>query len=112
MEQLIIPNNVLKGKANLQKIPEIFTLGTGHVSFFYNKLTYLKIRYVKIYDELKKRGCNITNKNDTFQDMPTHIIQNNKKYQINLDYIPTNHDRSLLIQRIESKNFYLIKKIT
>ena len=37
-----IPNVISKGKYNLKSIPPEFTLGKGHVSFFYDKLQYLK----------------------------------------------------------------------
>jgi deoxyribonuclease (pyrimidine dimer) len=42
--------NILRG------IPETFTLGRGHVLFFYNKLPYLRIRYRYLVSELLKRG--------------------------------------------------------
>ena len=37
-----IPNVVRKGRYNLKNVPPQFTLGKGHVSFFYDKLGYLK----------------------------------------------------------------------
>ena len=42
-----IPNNVMSGKAKviLDKIPADYTLGKGHVTFFYNKLLFLKLRH-------------------------------------------------------------------
>lgn len=56
-----IPNMVGSGKAKLENIPEQFTLGKGHVKFFYNKLKYLYLRYAELYYECKKRGFNVTN---------------------------------------------------
>jgi deoxyribonuclease (pyrimidine dimer) len=44
-----IPNVVKQGKAKLDGIPERFSLGTGHVRFFYNKLGYLLRRYRSLY---------------------------------------------------------------
>lgn len=41
------------------KISEKYILGTGHVLFFYNKLSYLKKRQEKLVKELLKRGYNI-----------------------------------------------------
>ena len=35
-----------------------FKLGIGHVKFFYNKLLYLKNRYISLYNECIKRGFN------------------------------------------------------
>lgn len=40
----------------LQCIPKKFTLNKGHVTFFYNKLEFLKNRFVKLTDEMKSRG--------------------------------------------------------
>ena len=55
-----IPNIIKSGKAVLDDIPEDFTLGNGHVRFFYNKLLYLKKRYIEIYNELRRRDFNVT----------------------------------------------------
>jgi deoxyribonuclease (pyrimidine dimer) len=44
--------------AVLQMIPKEFILGTGHVSFFYDKGFYLKERYRQLTAELEKRGVN------------------------------------------------------
>ena len=44
-----IPNVIKSGKANLENLPEKFTLGKGHVRFFYNKIGYLASRYSEIY---------------------------------------------------------------
>ena len=38
------------------KLPTKFTLNKGHVKFFYNKGEYLNKRYLKIVNEMKKRG--------------------------------------------------------
>jgi len=57
-----IPNAVHKGRAkiDLEKIPNRYTLGTGHVRFFYVRLGFLRSRYELLFDECKKRGFNIT----------------------------------------------------
>ena len=51
-----IPNCVKRGRYNLENQPELFTLGKGHVKFFYDKLGYLKKRYIEIHNE-----CSETN---------------------------------------------------
>jgi len=56
-----IPNTVASGKANLKDVPQEFSLGKGHVRFFYNKQKYLHSRYVQIYGECKRRGFNVQN---------------------------------------------------
>ena len=56
-----IPNVVARGRYNPKSIPPSFSLGKGHVSFFYNKLGYLKKRYQELYQECKERGYNVQN---------------------------------------------------
>ena len=41
------------------KIPAEYVLGPGHVTFFYDKLTFLTLRFYAIVQECKKRGFNI-----------------------------------------------------
>jgi deoxyribonuclease (pyrimidine dimer) len=40
----------------LNKIPEEFTLGRGHVLFFYNKMEFLHYRFNRLADEMERRG--------------------------------------------------------
>lgn len=40
-------------------IPPHYKLGTGHVTFFYDKLRYLRRRYKACITELEDRGVNI-----------------------------------------------------
>lgn len=62
-----IPNMILSGRANInQKIPKEFTLGKGHVTFFYNKVYYLFKRYQQVYVECRKRGYNVQDYTLTF----------------------------------------------
>lgn len=57
-----IPNSILSGKAKVDvlKIPKEYTLGTGHVRFFYDKLEFLYNRYNQIHNECINRGFNVT----------------------------------------------------
>ena len=55
-----IPNVVSRGRYNLKNTPKEFTLGKGHVAFFYDKLLYLKNRYEEIYAQCKKRDFKVT----------------------------------------------------
>lgn len=40
----------------LRRIPAEYTLGKGHVSFFYDKGLFLRMRYAAIRHELRRRG--------------------------------------------------------
>lgn len=60
----LVRNAQAKGvnKYNLHSkynVPSEYTLGTGHVLFFYNKLSYLLKRYNALQQELIARGYNI-----------------------------------------------------
>jgi len=78
-----------------KKIPKKFTLGTGHVMFFYDKGKYLYKRYDEIREELKNRKFNL---DDT-------RIFNNHKFPIEYynDWVPTKEDQAIVWQRIEER---------
>jgi hypothetical protein len=95
-----IPNTISSGKAIIHNIPTSFTLNIGHVKFFYNKVKYLQRRYQALYEECLNRDFLVTNYSSAFDDVPNYLMN---------DYIPKERDRELLIERIESKDFYLLK---
>jgi hypothetical protein len=94
-----IPNVVKSGKFSLANQPKSFTLGTGHVKFFYNRLLYLRRRYEAIYGECLKRGFNVQNYTSAWDNVPQEYLG---------DYVPTHRDRSLIIERIISNGHHLI----
>ena len=95
-----IPNVIKSGKFNLAGIPEKFTLGTGHVKFFYNKLQYLLERYNAIYNECVARNFNVTYYQNCWDDVPVQLCG---------EYTPTYADRQLIVDRIKSKGFVLLE---
>lgn len=38
--------------------PEVYTLGKGHLLFFYTRLSYLSRRHTELIEEMKRRGYN------------------------------------------------------
>lgn len=56
-----IPNKIKSGKTTVdfKKIPKDYLLGTGHETFFRDKLVYLKRRHDAIIAEMKRRGLNM-----------------------------------------------------
>lgn len=90
-----IPNMVKSGKAKLVNIPEKFTLGTGHVKFFYCRLGFLLERYKAIYAECINRGFNVQNYSEAWSNIPSELMGT---------YNPTKNDRDIIIERIKSKN--------
>jgi hypothetical protein len=95
-----IPNVISKGKYNMNGIPDEFTLGTGHVKFFYNKLEYLLERYNELRSEAIRRGFNVSDFSEAWNGVPQELMNN---YQESL------RDREILIQRISEKGFDLLK---
>lgn len=89
-----IPNVVSKGKYNLKGQPKEFTLGTGHVKFFYDKLGYLKKRYEEIYSECRRRGYAVTYYGDAWNDVPENMMG---------EYQPTSRDIEIICQRINER---------
>ena len=86
-----IPNCISKGKYNMSDQPDRFKLGTGHVKFFYDKLSYLKDRYISLYNECIYRGFNVQNYIGAWDNVPNELMG---------DYTPTEDDRKLIQQRI------------
>lgn len=89
-----IPNLVKKGRYSMKGQPAEFTLGTGHVKFFYDKLGYLLERYKQLYDECVKRGFNVSNYASAWDDVPDVMMGS---------YSPTQRDIDLIRNRIEER---------
>lgn len=102
-EMIRIPNAIVAMRVNLSApIPAKFTLGRGHVRFFYNKIKFLHYRYTAIQAECQWRGYLTTCEDRTFR-----LIQEVYPELYN-DYNPGPWDREIIIDRIESKGFTLI----
>lgn len=89
-----IPNLIQKGRFRLENVPREFTLGKGHVAFFYNKLEFLKERYQEIHEECLRRGFNVQDYSESWKGIPSALMGK---------YIPTEKDRQIILQRIEEK---------
>ena len=85
-----IPNCIAKGKYNMEGIPDKFKLGTGHVKFFYNKLLYLKNRYIRLYNECIKRGFNVQNYINAWDNVPQELMND---YKVKANDIRTIRER-------------------
>lgn len=89
-----IPNQISKGRYNLEGIPLEFKLGTGHVKFFYDKLLYLKNRYESLYKECKDREFNVTYYGEAWDNVPPDLMN---------DYNPSDIDREIIRERIKER---------
>ncbi len=81
---------------NPKDIPPEFTLGHGHVKFFYDKGKYLAQRYQTIKAELKRRGYKL----DPKRIFPKDIFLKNKLYG---NWNPSDKDLALIRKRLAQK---------
>jgi len=89
-----VPNVVSKGRYNLKTAPKEFTLGKGHVSFFYTRLGYLKERYKELYTECIARGFNVQNYESSWDGVPIHLMG---------QYCPPEAATQLVRERIQDR---------
>ena len=73
--------------------PLTYTLGTGHVRFFYNKVNWLAIRFRLLVADMDRRGYKAT-----YRIPPTHGLPFRNEW--NVIYRPTEADLALNRQRI------------
>jgi len=91
-------NEILKLLGHIRKHPKInnppkvYCLGKGHITFFKNKLLYLKNRHELIKKEMKKRGFK-TNK----------TIKLNFKKELLNNWKPKNKDFQIIKRRLKYK---------
>lgn len=89
-----------------EKIPPYYTLNTGHVTFFYNKLPFLKDRFRELTDELLQRGFDITPFNFETPDYTYVWLRiSQKNWSPNKEEIQTNIDR-IVVRLNERPNWY------
>lgn len=90
-----VRKHVANGKKVWQfKISEHFILGSGHVTFFYNKLEFLRKRQEAIIAECLKRGFNIKDTTVDISDIPPEWCN---------DYVPTDRAIRLSQERLNEK---------
>lgn len=94
IELLRIPNSIKSGKAVVKNIPRSFTLGVGHVKFFYDKLGYLQQRYEELTAECIERDFKITDFSDSFLGLPSNLCNN---------YEEQDKDRKIVVERVNER---------
>lgn len=94
IELLRIPNAIKSGKAVVKNIPSTFTLGTGHVKFFYDKLGYLQERYQELTVECIQRDFKVTDFSDSFLGLPKNLCNNYEEKDI---------DRKIVVERVNER---------
>ncbi len=89
-----IPSMIQKNKVILTDIPTNFRLWSWHVKFFYNKLWFLKNRYLELFSECQKRWFNVENYVSNFENIDISLFW---------DFIPTKEDLEISKKRIQEK---------
>lgn len=79
-----------------KSLPSQYTLGKGHVRFFYNKITFLRDRYFYLHQELLARRFNL---NEEMYDN-IQLMAYNLPACLQNDYGPTPEDVYLNMARI------------
>ena len=87
-------HEVIRGR---KKLPLHYTLGTGHVLFFYNKLGFISKRYVELTEELRRRGY--------FPNpIPLEKLEEGIDRRMFFNYTPTQDALEINRQRIKERN--------
>lgn len=87
-------------------MPETYTMWTGHVKFFYDKIEWLHNRYIAIYNECLSRWFNVENYEQSF------LIY----WPLYNDYVPTEEAKLISLKRIKEKldskkSFYRLRGV-
>lgn len=77
-------------------IPIEYTLGAGHVKFFFNKLFYVLCRYKELTKEMIRRGYKPN-------PVPEEVLCDGIPRMYFFDYEPTEHAISINRQRIKDR---------
>lgn len=90
-----IPNDIVKREGNVPlSTAKAYLLGAGHVTFFRNKLKFLKSRYDALHQECLDRGFNVVYK------WPDKASEYAELWQ---DYVVTEEDILLNQKRIQER---------
>lgn len=97
-----VRNRINKGQIPSDvKKPSDYVLGTGHESFFFDKLQYLHIRYLELYDELITRGYNMNYDNFNICESMMSGFAETDWYG---DYMPTHEAIYLNMARLAKRS--------
>lgn len=88
-----------------KNIPSKFTLGTGHVVFFYFKYHFTRDRYNLLYNECKRRNINVEYYESAWNDVWCKALKDTGRWftacaHSNSSYIPTIEDDIIVLARI------------
>jgi hypothetical protein len=94
----LIQKSQMKGLSPHQiDIPHRYTMGTGHVKFFYNKAIWLVERQKSLIQEMLNRGYSPNFRN------PEILIEGLRNHWLN-DWIPSQWDMEINRKRIQERS--------
>jgi deoxyribonuclease (pyrimidine dimer) len=91
-----IPNAIAEGRAIVRDIPLRYSMGEGHVKFFYDKLLFIKYRHDLLRAEYLKRTGKEYSFKLTLKDCPLHLCNN---------WTPDKADKLVNYERLKEKLF-------
>lgn len=92
-----------KNPVDPAKLPQKFTLGTGHVKFFYDKLKYIHHRFNQLRQELLNR--------EYAANIEWDDARLNGRFELYQEWLGTTEANQLVIDRIYERSITM-KKIT
>lgn len=104
-----VPNNIVKRLKQYKQInqtTDLFCLGTGHINFFNNKISFLYNRYKSLYNECIRRGFKVTDYSAAFESAIAWAPQ------LNNDWRPKLKDIKLIITRLLEKDYENYKSLS
>lgn len=79
---------------SINRIPKSFALGRGHVTFFLDKMEFIRKRYNSIREECLRRGFSVEDYSGNFENIDKRYCK---------DYNPTIEEREMLLERISQR---------
>lgn len=83
---------------SIKRVPEAFTLGKGHVTFFLDKMQFTRKRYMELHLECQLRGMNVEDYSGNWAQIPF-----GQRAAYFNDYSPTIQEHGLLTERITAR---------
>lgn len=96
MEIKRLPYCLLKAisSGSIKRIPETFVLGRGHVTFFLDKMNFIRKRYNSIREECLRRGFSVEDYSDNFKNINSCFCK---------DHTTTIEEIERLLERISQR---------
>jgi len=87
-------NTIKSGKAKVKNATNLFKLGSGHVTFFYNKLQYLIDRHKSLIEESNLRNFKTIDYSECYENLPKDLLNN---------WTPSSDVRDIIKKRISER---------